>query len=77
MKRSFYLFAAIVKGGNAANAYFYPGGSMGDKNLCSPVNRSGKLAGYEGRWHRVFPWSIEGVFSASRVFRINFNEITL
>jgi len=192
--------AAIVKGGNAANVYFYPGGSMGDKNLSSPVNRSGKpaglsnltfclvkantlviatktylavpvegeevsyerigwavsgglgvseeyglhmgynyydfngenefelvkatlgaiegpvgtikvsdywmenehflevvmeidegfnyvfddtylyvgsLAGYEGRWFKAFPWSIEGVFAATRVFRINFDEITM
>ncbi len=37
--------AVIVKGGNSANVYFYPGGSMADKGLSSPVNRSGKPAG--------------------------------
>lgn len=192
--------AAIVKGGNSANVYFYPGGSMGDKNLTAPLNRSGKpaglsnltfclvkanplvialktylavpvageqvsykrigwavsgglgvsteyglhmgynyydfngnnefdlvkatlgaiegpvgtikasdyweenehflevvleideaynfvfddtylyvgsLAGYEGRWYKAFPWSVEGIFAGSRVFRINFDEITM
>lgn len=37
--------AVIVKGGNKANVYFYPGGSMGDSGLASPVNSSGKPAG--------------------------------
>ena len=37
--------AVIVKGGNAANVYFYPGGSMGDSGLTAPVNASGKAAG--------------------------------
>ena len=37
--------AVIVKGGNSANVYFYPGGSMADRGLSSPVNRSGKPAG--------------------------------
>lgn len=37
--------AVIVKGGNNANVYFYPGGSMGDFGLASPVNKSGKPAG--------------------------------
>ncbi len=192
--------AAIVKGGNSASVYFYPGGSMGDKNLTAPVNRSGKpaglsnltfclvkanpivialktylavpvkgeqvsykrigwavsgglgvsteyglhmgynyydfnginefdlvkatlgaiggpvgtikasdywvenehfleilldideefnyvfddtylyvgsLDGYEGRWYKEFPWSVEGSFADQRVFRINFSEITL
>ena len=37
--------AVIVKGGNDANVYFYPGGSMGDMGLSAPVNSSGKPAG--------------------------------
>ncbi len=37
--------AVIVKGGNAANVYFYPGGTMGDSGLTAPVNASGKAAG--------------------------------
>lgn len=37
--------AVIVKGGNKANVYYYPGGSMGDFGLASPVNKSGKPAG--------------------------------
>ena len=37
--------AAIVKGGNNANVYFYPGGAMADSGLSSPVNASGKPAG--------------------------------
>ncbi len=37
--------AVIVKGGNKANVYYYPGGSMGDSGLASPVNSSGKPAG--------------------------------
>ncbi|MEZ5018604.1 MAG: hypothetical protein R2756_00495 [Bacteroidales bacterium] len=37
--------AVIVKGGNKANVYFYPGGVMSDEGLCSPVNASGKPAG--------------------------------
>ena len=42
----FYVVGAvIVKGGNAANVYFYPDGSMGDSGLTAPVNASGKAAG--------------------------------
>lgn len=37
--------AVIVKGGNNANVYFYPGGAMSDSGLSSPVNASGKPAG--------------------------------
>jgi len=37
--------AVIVKGGNAANVYFYPGGIMEDNGLVSPVNNSGRPAG--------------------------------
>ena len=37
--------AVIVKGGNAANVYYYPGGTMEDNGLVSPVNSSGKPAG--------------------------------
>lgn len=37
--------AVIVKGGNAANVYYYPGGTMGDSGLTAPVNASGKAAG--------------------------------
>ncbi len=37
--------AVIVKGGNSANVYFYPGGSMGDEGLSAPLNKSGKPAG--------------------------------
>ncbi|MFZ2285551.1 MAG: hypothetical protein WAV93_01050 [Bacteroidales bacterium] len=37
--------AVIVKGSSAANVYYYPGGSMGDSGLSSPVNSSGKPAG--------------------------------
>ena len=37
--------AVIVKGGNAANVYFYPGGTLGDSGLTAPVNASGKAAG--------------------------------
>ena len=37
--------AVIVKGGPAANVYYYPGGTMADSGLSSPVNNSGKPAG--------------------------------
>lgn len=37
--------AVIVKGSNKANVYYYPGGSMGDSLLSSPLNSSGKPAG--------------------------------
>jgi len=37
--------AVIVKGGNHANVYYYPGGTMADAGLASPVNNSGKPAG--------------------------------
>lgn len=37
--------AVIVKGGPAANVYFYPDGVLEDKNLTAPVNASGKPAG--------------------------------
>lgn len=37
--------AVIVKGSNAANVYIYPGESMGDTNLVTPTNESGKPAG--------------------------------
>lgn len=37
--------AVIVKGGSAANVYFYEGGTLEDKNLTAPVNASGKPAG--------------------------------
>jgi hypothetical protein len=43
--RSYVVGAVIVKGGRAANVYFYPGGSMGDSGLTAPVNASGKAAG--------------------------------
>jgi hypothetical protein len=37
--------AVIVKGSNSANVYYYPNGTMGDSDLASPVNASGKPAG--------------------------------
>jgi len=37
--------AVIVKGGPAANVYFYEGGTLSDSNLNAPVNSSGKPAG--------------------------------
>ena len=37
--------AVIVKGGPAANVYYYPGGTMADGGLSAPVNSSGKPAG--------------------------------
>lgn len=37
--------AVIVKGGPAANVYFYEGGTLSDTNLTAPVNASGKPAG--------------------------------
>jgi hypothetical protein len=43
--RSYVIGAAIVKGGNKANVYYYPGGSMSDSGLSAPVNASGKPAG--------------------------------
>jgi len=43
--RFYVVGAVIVKGGNAANVYFYPDGSMGDSGLTAPVNASGKAAG--------------------------------
>jgi len=43
--RSFKVGAVIVKGGNAANVYYYEGGSLGDINLASPANKNGKPAG--------------------------------
>lgn len=41
----FKVGAVIVKGSNAANVYFYEGGTLGDIDLASPVNASGKPAG--------------------------------
>ena len=43
--KEYVVGAVIVKGGNAANVYFYPGGVMEDTGLFSPVNSSGKPAG--------------------------------
>ena len=37
----------------------------------------GSLAGYEGSWFKVFPWSVVGSCADQRVFRISFNEIIL
>jgi len=37
--------AVIVKGGNAANVYYYNEGSYGDVGLASPANKNGKPAG--------------------------------
>lgn len=37
--------AVIVKGGNAANVYFYEDGTLSDVNLTAPANASGKPAG--------------------------------
>lgn len=42
----FYMVGAvIVKGGPAANVYFYEEGTLEDNNLTAPVNASGKPAG--------------------------------
>jgi hypothetical protein len=41
----FKVGAVIVKGGNAANVYYYEGGSYGDTGLASPANKNGKPAG--------------------------------
>lgn len=43
--RFFKVGAVIVKGGNDANVYYYEGGSIGDEDLASPVNKNGKPAG--------------------------------
>jgi len=43
--KSYLVGAVIVKGGNKANVYYYPGGIMSDAGLFSPVNASGKPAG--------------------------------
>ena len=43
--RFFKVGAVIVKGGNAANVYYYEGGTLGDINLASPANKNGKPAG--------------------------------
>jgi hypothetical protein len=43
--KKYVVGAVIVKGGNAANVYYYPGGVMEDSGLVSPVNSSGKPAG--------------------------------
>jgi len=43
--KKYIVGAVIVKGGNAANVYYYPGGIMEDNGLVSPVNNSGKPAG--------------------------------
>lgn len=48
--------AVIVKGGNCANLFLYPGGSMGDTLLHAPVNPSG---GYAGISHIDFCYSTE------------------
>ncbi len=37
--------AVIVKGGNDANVYYYPGGSYGDSGLAAPLNPNGMPAG--------------------------------
>ena len=37
--------AVIVKGGNKANVYYYPTGTLGDSGLASPINSSGSPAG--------------------------------
>lgn len=37
--------AVIVKGSNAANVYYYPGGTMSDSGLASPLNNSSNPAG--------------------------------
>ena len=37
--------AVIVKGGDASNVYYYPGGATGDKKLAAPNNSSGGPAG--------------------------------
>jgi hypothetical protein len=37
--------AVIVKGSNAANVYYYPGGTSEDSGLASPENASGNPAG--------------------------------
>jgi len=41
----FKVGAVIVKGGNAANVYYYAGGSLVDTGLASPANKNGKPAG--------------------------------
>jgi len=43
--RSFKVGAVIVKGGNAANVYYYEGGTFSDMDLASPANKNGKPAG--------------------------------
>jgi hypothetical protein len=41
----FRVGAVIVKGGNSANVYYYPEGTLGDGGLAAPINRSGSPAG--------------------------------
>jgi hypothetical protein len=43
--KNYIVGAVIVKGGRAANVYYYEGGTRGDSGLSSPVNASGKPAG--------------------------------
>lgn len=41
----FRIGAVIVKGGNSANVYYYPEGTLGDEGLAAPINSSGSPAG--------------------------------
>jgi hypothetical protein len=43
--KKYKVGAVIVKGSNAANVYYYPGGIMEDSYLSAPLNASGKPAG--------------------------------
>ena len=43
--KDYIVGAVIVKGGRAANVYYYEGGTREDSGLSSPVNASGKPAG--------------------------------
>jgi hypothetical protein len=40
-----FIYAVLVKGGNNANLYNYPGGETSDNGLHAPVGPSGKYSG--------------------------------
>ncbi len=52
------VMCVIVKGGNAANVYCYPGGSYGDTEMFAPVNASGQPASIS---HATFCYNKPGM----------------
>lgn len=60
--------AVIVKGGNAANVYFYPNGTFNDSGLASPINASGRPAGLSNLTFCFFECEQEELIIAVKVF---------